>query len=55
MNKLEVQANQFSVCMVYSDEELKPFMNRPICDAALYMGVPENLAEYRMKNITWRC
>lgn len=51
VNKLEVQANQFSVCMIYSDEELRPFLNRSICDVALYMGVPINLAEYRMKNI----
>ena len=51
VNKLEVQANQFSICMIYSDEELKPFLNRSICDAALYMGVPTNLAEYRMRNI----
>lgn len=37
--------------MIYSDEELRPFLNRSICDVALYMGVPINLAEYRMKNI----
>ncbi len=49
VNKLEVQANQFSVCMIYSDEELRPFLNRSICDAALYMDVPEDLAGYRMR------
>lgn len=51
VNKLEVQANQFSVCMIYSDEELMQMLACPIRDAAFYMGVPENLAEYRMKNI----
>lgn len=51
VNKLEVQANQFSVCLIYSDEELRQFLDRSICDASLYMRVPTNLAEYRMKNI----
>lgn len=51
VNKLEVQANQFSVFMIYSDKKLAQFLDRPICDAALYMGIPTNLAEYRMKNI----
>ena len=51
VNKLEVQANQFSISMIYSDEELSDFLNRSICDAALYMGVPVNWAEYRMKTI----
>lgn len=51
VNRLEIQANLFAACMIYSDEELYPFLNRPICDAALYMGIPKNLAELRMKNV----
>lgn len=51
VNKLETQANQFAICMIYSDDELMQFLDRSICDAALYMGVPITLAEYRMKNI----
>ena len=49
VNKLEVQANQFSVCMIYSDEELLPFLGHGIFEASRYMGVPELLAEYRMR------
>lgn len=51
VNKLEVQANQFSVCLVYSDEELLLFWEHGISEAARYMGVPEDLAAYRMKYI----
>ena len=53
VNKLEVQANQFSISMIYSDDELQPFLERSIYDVALYMGVPINLAEYRMRNIAF--
>lgn len=51
VNKLEVQANQFSVSMIFSDEELVRMLAWPLCDVARYMGVPEILAEYRMRNI----
>lgn len=51
VNKLEVQANQFSISMIYSDDELRPFLGRSISDAALYMGIPIKLAEFRMAAI----
>ena len=51
VDKLEIQANRFSLEMVYSDEELQPFLFRPIIDAAAYMGVPLPLAEYRMSTV----
>lgn len=51
VDKLEVQANRFSLEMVYPDEDLQPFLLRPITDAAAYMGVPLPLAEYRMSTV----
>lgn len=51
VDRLELEANRFAITLLYSDEELKDFLSRPIDDAATYMGVPRKLAEYRLKNI----
>lgn len=49
--KYELDAHHFAVDLIYSDEELLPFLPRPISDAAQYMGVPTALAEYRMRSV----
>lgn len=49
IDKLETQANHFAVDLIYTDDDLQPFLNRSITDAAAYMGVPTRLAEYRMQ------
>lgn len=51
VDKLELNANRFAVDLLYDDEELKDFLARPINDAAAYMGVPQQLAEYRLSSI----
>lgn len=49
--KYENEAHRFSLELIYSDEELRPFVERPLADAANYMGVPVQLAEWRMKSV----
>lgn len=49
--KYENEAHQFSVDLIYDDEELQPFLCRPISDAADYMGVNTALAQYRMGHV----
>lgn len=49
--KYENEANQFAVQLIYIDEELQPFLNRSITDAAAYMGVSLELARYRMSSV----
>lgn len=51
VDKLELQANRFALDMVYSDEELQPFLCRPITDAATYMSVSLELTRYRMRSV----
>ncbi len=49
--KYENEAHRFAVELLYADEDLQPFLPRPITDAAAYMGVPLPLAEYRMSTV----
>lgn len=51
VEKYENEANYFSLELVHSDEDLQPFLSRPISDAAAYMGVSLPLAEYRMGTV----
>lgn len=51
IDKLELNANRFAVDLLYNDEELRDFLSRPINDAVAYMGVPQQLAEYRLSSI----
>ena len=46
--RYETEANQFAVDLIYSDEELQPYLSRSYERAAAYMGVSKALAEYRM-------
>lgn len=49
--KFENEANRFAVCLLYSDDDLQPFLSHSIEKAAEYMGVNYALAEYRMKQV----
>lgn len=51
IGKLEGEANRFAVDLLYDDAELQPFLERPLSDAAHYMGVSEELADYRMRSV----
>ena len=46
--RYETEANQFSVDLIYSDEELQPFLSRSYECAAAYMGVSIELAAFRL-------
>lgn len=48
--KYEKEAHRFSADLLFGDEELQPFLDRPIEDAAAYMGVDVELARYRLAN-----
>ena len=50
--KFEIEANRFAVCLLYSDEELQPFLSQGTQYAASYMGVEYDLAEYRMMQVS---
>lgn len=49
--KFENEANLFSLELIYTDEDLQPFLNRSITDAAAYMGVSVQLATWRMQTV----
>ena len=49
--RYETEANQFAVDLIYSDEELQPYLSRSYECAAAYMGVSNALAEYRMREV----
>lgn len=49
--RYETEANQFSVDLIYSDEELQPFLFRSYECAAAYMCVSNELAAYRMQEV----
>lgn len=49
--KFENEANLFSLELIYPDEDLQPFLNRSITDAAAYMGVSVQLATWRMQTV----
>ena len=49
--RYETEANQFSVDLIFSDEELQPYLSRSYERAAAYMGVSNELAAYRMGEI----
>lgn len=49
--KFENEADLFSLELIYSDEELAPFLSCPIENAAAYMGVPVGLANRRMNTV----
>lgn len=49
--KFENEANLFSLELIYTDEDLQPFLNRSITDAAAYMGVSVQLATWRMETV----
>lgn len=49
--KFENEANLFSLELIYTDEDLQPFLNRSITDAAAYMGVSIQLATWRMETV----
>lgn len=49
--KFENEAHMFSLELVYSDDELRPFLNRSITNAAAYMGITVSLAAKRLRTI----
>lgn len=49
--KFENEANLFSLELIFADEDLQPFLNRAITDAATFMGVSVQLATWRMETV----
>lgn len=49
--KFENEANLFSLELNYTDDELLPFLDRSITEAAIYMGVSVQLATWRMQTV----
>ena len=49
--KFENEAHLFSLELLFSDDDLRPFAMRPVADAAAFMGVPASLAAKRMETI----
>lgn len=49
--KFENEANLFSLELIFADEDLQPFLNRSITDAAAFMGVSVQLATWRMETV----
>lgn len=51
VGRIETEANRFALDLLFEDEELQPFLERSITDAAAYMGVDVPLAKYRMEGV----
>lgn len=49
--RYETEANRFAVDLIYSDEDLQPYLSRGSEYAADYMGVSLDLAAYRMGGV----
>lgn len=49
--KYENEANRFAVQLLYSDDDLQPYLLRGLECAAAFMGVSYELAEYRMREV----
>ena len=49
--KFENEANLLSLELIFADEDLQPFLNRSITDAATFMGVSVQLATWRMETV----
>lgn len=47
--RYENEANCFAVNLLYSDDDLQPYLSRSIDRTAAYMGVSYELAKYRMR------
>lgn len=50
-NKYENEAHHFSVDLLFDDYELTEFLELPVSKAAIYMGVSDQLAKYRMQSV----
>lgn len=50
-DRFEIEADQFAVDLLYSDDDLSPLLEYPVQITADYMGVSIALAEYRLKEI----
>lgn len=50
-NKYENEAHHFAVDLMFDDCELSEFLELPVSVAAEYMGVSNQLAEYRMRSV----
>lgn len=49
VNRQEIEASRFALCLLYEDEELALFLEHPVQLAADYMGVSTELAAYRLR------
>lgn len=54
VDRLEIEANRFAVNLLFTDEELEEIAQYPVEQIACAMGVPSNLAEYRMRGLQTR-
>lgn len=51
--KFENEAHLFSLELLFSDDDLLPFLERPVSDAAAFMGVSTELAARRMRSVVF--
>ena len=54
VDRLEIEANRFAVNLLFTDEELEEIAQYPVEQIACVMGVPPDLAEYRMRGLQTR-
>lgn len=54
VNRYEIEADRFAVDLLYSDDDLRDFLEHPIQLAADCMGVSTDLASYRMHSVLHR-
>lgn len=51
VNRLEVEANRFAAALLYSDEDLLPFMDFTSEQTATALGLPCPLTEWRLEQL----
>lgn len=54
LSRYETEAQHFAVDLLFDDYDLQEYLTYPVSDVAKILGIDEDLAEYRMKNVNPR-
>jgi len=53
LGRLENEANRFAVDLIFDDADLVPYLGVSIENAACALGLPQDLALYRLSSVKW--
>lgn len=52
VNRQEIEADRFAVCLLYDDDDLRWCLGHPVQLAADFMGISVELANYRLQKLS---